>query len=86
MPRYRVTITGRGYDAMADLVRKHEVSVLHTTARHHGRKRYTVQAIVDEEAIPVLEKAGYAVECHEDVDEVGRQRQQEVSQGNRYIR
>jgi hypothetical protein len=33
MPRYRVTIFGRDYDAMADLVRKHKVDVLQQTVR-----------------------------------------------------
>ena len=84
MPRYRVTISGQGYDAMADLVRLHEVTVLHRTSRHKGRERYTVEAIADDGVIQKLTQLGYEVERHEDVDEVGRQRQQEVGQGNRY--
>ena len=69
MPRYRVTISGQGYEPMADLVRLHQV---------------TVDAIADDGVIQKLVQAGYAVERHEDVDELGRQRQQEVGQGNRY--
>jgi hypothetical protein len=84
MPRYRVTISGQGYDAMADLVREHKLDVLHRTTKHQGRQRYAVEAIVDDSAIPRLEKAGYTVERHEDVDELGRQRQQEIGQGDRY--
>jgi len=84
MPRYRVTISGQGYEPMADLVRVHQVNVLHQTSRHRGQQRYTVDAIADDGAIQKLIQAGYAVERHEDVDEVGRQRQQEVGQGNRY--
>ena len=84
MPRYRVTIAGRGYEAMADLVREHGVSVIQTTARQQGRQQYTVDAIVDEAEIPRLTQLGYRVERHEDVDEVGRQRQREVGQGDRY--
>ena len=86
MPRYRVTISGQGYDAMADLVRLHEVTVLHRTSRHRGQQRYTVEAIADDGVIQKLTQAGYEVERHEDVDELGRQRQQEVGQGDRYAR
>jgi hypothetical protein len=86
MPRYHVTISGQGYDAMADLVRAHQISVLHKTVRSRGKDRYTVDAIVEDSAIPRLTAAGYAVERHEDVDEVGRERQKEVGQGDRYAR
>jgi hypothetical protein len=84
MTRYRVTITGQGYEAMADLVRKHQVDVLHRTTREKGPRHYTVDAIVDDGLIPQLEKAGYQIERHEDVDELGRQRQAEIGQGDRY--
>jgi hypothetical protein len=84
MPRYRVTISGQGYEPMADLVRLHQVTVLHRTSRHQGRQQYTVDAIVDDGVIQKLVQAGYGVERHEDVDDRGRQRQQEVGQGNRY--
>jgi hypothetical protein len=86
MPRYHVTISGQGYDAMADLVRAHQISVLHKTVRDQGKQRYTVDAIVEGSAIPRLTAAGYEVERHEDVDKVGRQRQKEVGQGDRYAR
>jgi hypothetical protein len=69
---------------MADLVREHHLNVLHRTARQQGRQRYSVEAIVDDSLIPQLEKAGYKVERFEDVDELGRQRQQEIGQGDRY--
>jgi hypothetical protein len=84
MPRFHVTISGQGYEAMADLVRAHKVSVLHKTVRDKGKQRYTVDAIVDDQAIPLLTAAGYEVERHYDVDEVGRERQKEVGQGDRY--
>jgi hypothetical protein len=86
MPRYHVTISGQGYEAMADLVRAHHVSVIHKTVRHKGTQQYTVDAIVDEHAIERLTAAGYTVERHHDVDEVGRERQKEVGQGDRYAR
>jgi hypothetical protein len=86
MPRYHVTIAGQGYEAMADLVRTHQVSVLRQTVRDKGKQRYTVDAIVDESAIPRLTAAGYQVTRNHDVDEVGRERQKEVGQGDRYAR
>jgi hypothetical protein len=84
MPRYRVTISGQGKEQMADLVRLHQVVVLHRTSRHQGRQRYSVEALADDAVIQKLAEAGYEVERHEDVDELGRQRQREVGQGNRY--
>ena len=86
MPRYHVTISGQGYEAMADLVRTHQVSVLHKTVRSKGKQRYSVDAIVEDSAIPHLTDAGYDVKRNHDVDEVGRQRQKEVGRGDRYAR
>jgi hypothetical protein len=86
MPRYHVTISGDGYEAMADLVRAHRIKVLHKTVRDKGKERYTVDAIVDDSAIARLRAAGYEVESNYDVDEVGRERQKEVGQGDRYAR
>lgn len=94
MPRYRVTIFGRDYDAMADLVRKHQVDVLQQTVRHLDEGGYSVDAIVDDvqmralETRPVetegLETTAYTIERHEDVDEAGKARQEEVSKGDDY--
>lgn len=86
MPRYHVTISGQGRAAMADLVRQHQVRVLHKTVRSKGRQGYTVDALVDEQAIPRLIEAGYEVERNYDPEEVGRQRQKEVGRGDRYAR
>ena len=83
MARYRVTITGRSYAAMADLVRQHQVSVNRGTARSKDGE-YRVDATVDDTTIPELERLGYRVERHEDVDQRGRERQSEVGRGNRY--
>jgi hypothetical protein len=84
MPRYRVTISGKGYNAMADLVREHHLDVLHRTSQDKGQQQYSVDAIVDDSVIPRLETAGYTVERHEDVDVLGRQRQEEIGRGDRY--
>ena len=94
MPRYRVTIFGRDYDAMADLVRKHKVDVLRHTVRQLDEGGYSVDALVDDTQIRSLEtravetEAGeareYTIERHEDVDEAGKARQEEVGKGDDY--
>src|SRR5262245_66474822 len=80
MARYRVTIVGRGYDAMADLVRRHRIAVVRQTARPLRAGRYRVQAFVTPEELRALRKAGYEVDRHEDVEAVGRQRQTQARQ------
>jgi hypothetical protein len=94
MPRYRVTIFGRDYDAMADLVRKHKVDVLQQTVRRLDEGGYSVDAIVDDVQMRALETrsletegletTGYTIERHEDVNEAGKARQEEVSKGDDY--
>jgi murein tripeptide amidase MpaA len=77
MPRYHVKITGKDYDAMADLVRKYEVNV----ARHTVEKLdegYRVDAHADGRKLRALEAAGYKVDRYEDVDKEGKKRQKEV--------
>lgn len=79
MPRYRVTISGQGYDAMADLVREHSVDIHRPTLRQpDAENRYSVDAIVDDNQIHALEAKGYTIERHEDVDEAGKERQKEI--------
>jgi hypothetical protein len=94
MPRYRVTIFGRDYNAMADLVRKHKVDVLQQTVRRLDEGGYSVDAIVDDVQMRALETrsletegletTGYTIERHEDVNEAGKARQEEVSKGDDY--
>jgi carboxypeptidase T len=77
MPRYHVRITGKDYDAMADLVRKYNVNV----ARHTVEKLdegYRVDAHADGRKLRALEAAGYKVDRYEDVDKEGKKRQKEV--------
>src|ERR1043165_5035485 len=77
MPRYRVTIAGKTYDAMADLVRRHRLGI----AGHTGKKArggYVVDAFADSAQIEALKSAGYQVDVHEDVHEAGTRRQAEV--------
>ncbi len=86
MPRYHVTIFGKDYDAIADLVRKYHVAVVRQTAKKLDTGGYVVDAVADPELIKTLEANGYQVAQHEDVDEAGKAGLSEVGQGNRYER
>src|SRR5215813_13714342 len=77
MPRYRVTVAGKSYDEMADLVREHRLNLAGHTAKKKGR-RWATDAFADDEQIARLRNAGYAVDVHEDVQEAGAARQREV--------
>lgn len=56
MPRYHVTIVGRDPEAMADLVTKHHVDVIHETARGARRGAFSVAAIADAAQIRCAER------------------------------
>ena len=86
MARYRITITSKDRQAMLDLVRKHKIDVSDHGIRHTESEGYSVGAIAEPATIQMLENAGYQVQRHEDVDEQGRARQQEVGRGDRYKR
>src|SRR5215831_17833574 len=78
MARYRVTIAGKNYDAMADLVRKHRLNIAGHTGKKAGRGRYVVHAFADSDQIERLRSEGYHVDVHEDVEQAGKKRQAEV--------
>src|SRR5437867_937479 len=78
MPRYRVRIAGKHYDAMADLVRKHRLNIAGHTGKKAGRSRYIVDAFADSDQIEQLKSEGYSVDVREDVDEAGKKRQSEI--------
>jgi carboxypeptidase T len=77
MSIHHTRITGSDYAAMADLVRKHKVTV----ARHTVEKvtdGYRVDAHASDAQIQALEAAGYKVERLEDAEAEGKARQQEM--------
>ncbi len=87
MQHYRVTIFGKDYDAMADLVRQYEIEIFHETVRQRLKKgAFSVDALADDEQIHTLEANGYKVDRHENLDKVGKARQEEVSKDDRYRR
>ncbi len=83
MSTFHITVRGADREAMADLVRVHDVRVLPQTLDEGGASP-RVDALVDEPAIQRLTDAGYRVERHEDVDEAARDDLQQVGQGNRF--
>jgi carboxypeptidase T len=78
MPRYRVTIAGKTYDAMADIVRRHRLNIAGHTGKEKGPGSYAVDAFADSGQIERLRSDGYGVTVHEDVREAGVKRQSEV--------
>src|SRR4051794_10485462 len=78
MPRYRVTVSGKNYDAMADLVRKYKLNIAGHSGKKAGPDQFVVDAFADSGQIETLQSAGYGVDVHEDVKEAGRARQAEV--------
>jgi len=85
MARYLAAISGADYDAMADLRRRHNITVQRNSVRRtRAGGPFTVQAILDEAQMRDLEQAGYQVRPLENLDESGRARQAEVGRGDRY--
>src|SRR2546429_3805090 len=78
MPRYHVKITGRDYNAMADLVLKYKVLVARHTVEKLA-KGYRVDAHANGRQLRALESAGYKIKRLEDADKEGKARQKEVS-------
>jgi len=83
MTRYLITISGPSNEAMADLVRKYKIQVFDHGIRY-SKAGYLVDAIAEPDEIQLLEAAGYYIQRHEDIDEIGKARQKEVAKGNRY--
>ncbi len=84
MPRYRISISSPSNEAMADLVRKYKIHVIDHSIRYNEGIGHTVEAIVQPNEIQILEAAGYSIQRHEDVDELGKTRQMQVGKDNRY--
>ena len=77
MPRFHVKITGKDYDAMADLVRKYKINVaIHTVEKL--AKGYRIDAHATGAQLTKLEAAGYGVVRYENADKEGKARQKEV--------
>jgi hypothetical protein len=58
MGKYRVSIKGKNYEAMADLVRRHFLSIAGHSVKKLARGAYSVQAFADGPQIKTLERAG----------------------------
>lgn len=84
MATYRVTIYGRDYDAMADLVREHDVDVFGASAKSLDEGGYCVDAYLDDDQIEHLSSRGYRIQRHENVHERDEQRRADIGEGDRY--
>jgi hypothetical protein len=85
VPRYLVAIFYRDYEALGDL-RKHKIEIVQQTARKLEEDAgYRVNALLNSEQISALETEGFRIEIIQNVDEVGRARQEQVGKGNRYL-
>ena len=78
MAKYRISIKGKNYEAMADLVRRHHLSIAGHSVKKLARGAYSVQAFADGPQIKTLERTGYVVRKFEDADRAGKKRQAEV--------
>jgi len=83
MTRYRITINESDKAAIADL-RKYSIDVCDHGTGFAPAVGYTVTAFAAPREIEELQRAGYHIVQHEDVDEFGKARQREVGRGNRY--
>lgn len=83
MPTFHITVRGADREAMADLVRVHDVRVLPQTL-DQAAPEPRVDALADESTIQRLTDAGYRVERHEDVDGAAPEDLDQVGQGNRF--
>lgn len=86
MPRFHIIISDSSREKMIELTRIRGLRVL-----DHGQTRtpegmFTAHAIAEPPIIRTVENAGYDVRVLEDVDEVGKLRQAEVGQGNRFLK
>jgi hypothetical protein len=72
MAKYRVSSKGKNYEAMADLVRRHHLSIAGHSVKKLARGAYSFQAFADGPQIKTLERAGYVVRKFEDADRAGK--------------
>ena len=75
MPRYHARITGENLAALADLVRKYNVTVARHTVKRLKNGNASVDAHVESGQIRRLKAAGYGVKELENADAEGKKRQ-----------
>jgi len=69
---------------MAGLVGKYDIEIFDHGIRPAADQGYTVAALAVPDQIRKLQQDGYVVVQHEDADQLGKARQREVGQGNRF--
>jgi len=84
MPHYLITLTDMSRGNLTRVLREHKVRILDHGRRPDSKAGYSVDAIVSAEGIKELKAAGYKISKRYDVEKIGKDRQREVGQGNRY--
>jgi hypothetical protein len=69
---------------MIDLIRKYNLEPLDHGSRKVNDQLFRAEVVIDEKGLQQLKAAGYELQVHDDIDETGIRRQQEVAKGDRY--
>jgi carboxypeptidase T len=85
MAKFIVRITARSYEQLRGLDKYH-LDLKKRTARQEGTDRFIVTGILSDEQIQQVKSAGYTVEVLSDLSQMSKERTQEVSKVNRFIK
>ncbi len=85
MAKFIVRITARSYEQLRGLDKYH-LDLRSGTARQEGTDRFIVTGILSDEQIQQVKSAGYTVEVLSDLSQMSKERTQEVSKVNRFIK
>jgi hypothetical protein len=80
---FRVVLFTRDREALARLLREQPLDVDHV---HYDEVKKGIEAdfYLNEDQIAGLKKAGWTLDVHENMSEIGRARQKEVAKGDRF--
>ena len=85
MAKFIVRIIARSYEQLRGLDKYH-LDLKKRTAREEDTNRFVVSGILTEQQIEQVRSAGYTVEILSDLTQMSRERTQEVSKVNRFIK
>lgn len=85
MTKFIARITARSYQELRSLDKYH-LDLKKRTARQEDTNKFIVTGILSEEQIKQVKSAGYTVEILSDLSRISKERTQEVSRANRFIK
>src|SRR5690349_1814425 len=85
MTKYIARITSGSYEQLRGLDKYH-LDLKKRTARREGTDKFIVTGILTDQQIEQVRSAGYTVEVLSDLSQASRERIQEVSKANRFIK